>query len=98
MPAFKDYRSDRLSPSAMGAWERTCAEAISDGKMTVKSYNHVLALFHLILTWARKRGQRYLAHDPLADVTRLRVVRVERDFLEPADITTLIAAAEAPAD
>jgi integrase len=34
----------------------------------------------------------------MADISRLTIAKVERDFLEPADITKLIEAAEAPAD
>lgn len=51
-----------------------------------------------ILRWARSRGQRYLAHDPLAEVERLPRKKVERDFLEPAEIKSLLKAAEAPDD
>ena len=97
-PAFQDYRSDRLTAEALSDWERKLADAIADGTLSPKSYNHLVGLLHVILGWARKRGQRYLAHDPLAEVSRLRLVSVERRFLEPVEITALLDAAEAPVD
>ena len=97
-PAFEDYRSDRLTAEVLSEWERKLADAIAEGTLSPKSFNHLVALMHVILVWARKRGQRYLSHDPLADVSRLRVPRIERRFLEPAEITALLEAAEAPVD
>jgi integrase len=96
-PAFGGYRSDRLTAEVVSDWERKMAEAIADGKLTPKSFNHLVALLHSILGWARKRGQRYLAHDPLTDVARLRTESAERRFLEPGQITALLEAAEEPA-
>jgi integrase len=97
-PAFEHCRSDRLSPAIVGEWERKMADRIEAGEMTPKSFNHLVALLHVILKWARKSGQRYLAHDPLIDVARLRAPKTERRFLEPAQITALLEAAERPVD
>jgi integrase len=97
-PAFGDVRSDRLTAEIVEDWVRARSDAIAEGTLTPKFYNDLLNLLHAILGWARGRGQRYLAHDPLADVRRLPRQQVERDYLEPAEISTLLAAAEAPDD
>jgi integrase len=98
-PAFEHCRSDRLSAGIVGEWERKMADRIAAGTLSPKSFNHLLALLHVILKWARKSGQRYLgAYDPLIDVARLRPPKTERRFLEPAQITALLDAAEAPVD
>lgn len=97
-PAFKDYRSDQLTAEAVSDWERARADDLVAKKMTAKSYNHLVALLHVILAWARARGQRYLAHDPLADVRRLPGSKVEPRFLQPDEIMTLLDAAETPDD
>jgi integrase len=97
-PAFTGYRSDRLTSDVLAKWEREQADKIEAGTMSAKSFNHLVALLHVILAWARKRGQRYLTHDPLVDVARLRVPKRERRFLEPVEIDALLDAAEAPAD
>jgi integrase len=97
-PAFEHCRSDRLSAAVVGEWERKLADRIEAGTLSPKSFNHLVALLHVILKWARKSGQRYLSHDPLVDVARLRQPRTERRFLEPAEIAALLAAAEPPVD
>lgn len=97
-PAFADFRSDRLSAEAVSGWERARADEIAAGALAPKSYNNLLNLLHAILAWARGRSRRYLAHDPLAEVHRLPRSRAEMEFLEPAEITKLLDAAEAPDD
>lgn len=97
-PAFQDYRSDRLTAEAVGDWVRARADEIAEEALSPKFYNNLVNLLHAILKWARNSGQRYLAHDPLAEVTRLPRSKVERDFLEPAEIGKLLEAAEAPDD
>ncbi|MGH9322585.1 MAG: tyrosine-type recombinase/integrase, partial [Vicinamibacteria bacterium] len=95
-PAFQDYRSDRFTAETVSAWVLARADEIADGALSPKFYNNLVNLFHAILKWARSRGQRYLAHDPLTDVVRLPRPKIERDFLEPAEIAKLLEAAEAP--
>jgi integrase len=94
-PAFKDVRSDRFTAETVGEWVRERADDIADGTLAPKTYNNLLNLLHVIMAWARERGQRYLAHDPLADVRRLPRVRTEMNFLEPAEINALLEAARA---
>jgi hypothetical protein len=71
-PAFERCRSDRLTPAIAAEWERRMADKIEAGTMSPKSFNHLVALLHVILKWARKSAQGYLAHDPLVAVARLR--------------------------
>jgi integrase len=97
-PAFERCRSDRLSPAIVGELERRMADRIEAGTMSPKSFNHLVALLHVILKWSRKSAQGYLAHDPLVDVARLRPPKTERRFLEPTEITALLDAAESPVD
>jgi integrase len=97
-PAFGHYRSDRLSAAAVGDWERKMADRIEAGTLSPKSFNHLVALLHSILKWSRKSAQRYLSHDPLTDIARLRPPKTERRFLEPDQIAALLAAAEPPVD
>ena len=97
-PAFKDHRSDRLSAEAVNDWVRERADEIAEGALSPKFYNNLVNLLHVILAWARSRGQRHLSHDPLEDVRRLPKVRIERRFLEPAEIAKLLEAAQPPDD
>jgi integrase len=55
-------------------------------------------LLSAILKWGRAPAQRYLAHDPLAEVQRLPRSREEVEFLEPGDLATLLEVAESPDD
>ena len=50
-------------------------------------------LLSVILAWARQPAHRYLAHDPLASITRIPRADVERPFLEPDQIARLLRAA-----
>jgi integrase len=97
-PAFKDSRSDQFSAETVNDWVRARADEIAEGTLSPKFYNNLLNLLHVILAWARGRGQRYLAHDPLAEIQRLPKVRIERKFLEPAQISALLDAAQPPDD
>jgi integrase len=97
-PAFADHRSDRLTADAVGEWVRARADEIAAGELAPKFYNNLVNLMHVILAWARERGQRYLAHDPLADVHRLPLLRAEVEYLEPGEVAELLAAAQAPDD
>ena len=91
-PAFGTCRSDRLSEHVVLEWERRYAALLAAGTMSPKFYNHIRGLLHVVLTWARQRGQRYLTHDPLTDVKPVPVERRERRFLEPEEITRLLDA------
>ena len=95
-PAFREARSDQMSASRVDAWVREKANDIADGTLAAKTYNNLVNLLHAIVKWARSRG--HLRHDPMVDVQRLPRTRVERDFLEPAEIKTLLDAAQPPDD
>lgn len=90
-PSFGAVPSDKLGRQQVGDWVSRLADQIVEGDLAPKSYNNVLNLFHAILEWARL--ERYLAHDPLRGQKRLPKPKVEREFLEPADIDVLLAAA-----
>ena len=92
------YRSDKLTADVIAQWERKLADKIEAGAITAKTFNHIVALLSVILNWARKGAQRYLSHDPLVDVARLRIPKIERRFLKPDEIDALLAAAAPPVD
>jgi hypothetical protein len=85
-PAFGECRSDRLTPGMVSDWVRKLADKIESGTLAGKSFNNLLNLFHVILEWARHPAQRYLAHDPLIGQKHVPKRKIERDFLEPAEI------------
>ncbi len=92
-PAFGAVRSDQFTPRLLAAWTQQRAEDIAAGELAPKTYNNLLNLLSTVLTWARHPAQRYLAHDPLDGATRLPRSRVERPYLEPAQIARLLKAA-----
>jgi integrase len=96
IPAFGDIRSDQLSDHRLAKWSRACADDLADGTLSPKTFNNVLNLLSTILTWAREPAHRYLAHDPLASISRLPRRDVERPFLEPPQIARLLKAATTP--
>jgi integrase len=93
-PAFGEVRSDRLRHVSLADWARARADEIAEGTLSPKFYNNLLNLLHVILMWARHPAQGYLAHDPLVGLRRLPRSKVERAFLEPAEITALLTAAD----
>ena len=97
-PAFGTCRSDRLSEHVVLEWERRYAALLAAGTVTGKYYNNLRGTLNVVLTWARQRGQRYLAHNPLTDVKPVPVERRERRFLEPEEITRLLDATKDPRD
>ena len=98
-PAFQAYRSDQLGGEAVAAWVRGLADRVAQGTLTPKTFNNVITLCRMILTWARHPQRRYLQHDPLEETKRLPKQRVERDYLEPHELKALLeAAAETPPD
>lgn len=92
-PAFGSVRTDQLTPHVFAKWSRERAHDIEDGELAPKTYNNLVNLLSVILTWARHPAQRYLAHDPLAGVKRLPRRQVERPFLEPDQIARLLKVA-----
>ena len=98
-PAFAGFRSDQLSAKVLADWVRDRADDIVTGDLSPKTYNNILNLLNAVLGWSRESGQRYLAHDPLTEVKRLPRSKVERDYLEPAEINELLEAfTESPDD
>lgn len=97
-PAFKDYRSDRLTADVVESWARDRAADIAADRMSGKYYNNLITLLGGILGWGRGRARRYLAHDPLTDVELAARRRAERDYLEPAEVAALLKAATPPDD
>lgn len=97
-PAFENYRSDHLSHEVVEAWAAQCADRIAEGAFSAKSYNNLMNLLGAILKWARGRGQRFLRHDPLAEVHRARVEREEAEHLEPDELARLLEAAQGTRD
>ena len=95
-PAFGTCRSDRLSEHVVLEWERRYAALLAAGTVTGKYYNNLRGTLNVVLTWARQRGQRYLAHNPLTDIKPVPVERRERRFLEPEEITRLLDATKDP--
>ena len=97
-PAFGAYRSDRLTARVIQEWEGHCAAALAAHTMSPKYYNNLLGTLRVILSWARASGQRYIAHDPLAEMKPVPVERRERRFLEPDELAALLDTAAAPHD
>jgi len=97
-PFFNDHRSDRLTHDVVADWMKAIADDISDGNMAPKTFNNIRGLFHTILKWARHPARGYMAHDPLLGIEPLPKRKVERIFLEHAEIEQLLRAAEPPND
>lgn len=100
-PAFGKVRSDRLTLSAVEEWRKGVAEEIAAGTMGPKFYVNLRNLLHVIVTWARHPSRRYLAHDPLAGLERLKLPRgKKRPHYEPEQVLELmkVAAATPPDD
>jgi integrase len=97
-PAFGEFRSDRLGADAIKTWVAEKADAIEARTMAPKFYNNLLNLLHAILSWARHPAQSHISHDPLDGQQRLPRRRVERDFLERQEITSLLKAATTTVD
>lgn len=97
-PAFKDVRSNQLTPQIVAKWSRERADDIDEGELAPKTYNNLLNLLSAILAWARHPAQRYLAHDPLDGMKRLPRRQIERPFLEPEQIARLLKVAVRPED
>ncbi|HXG54011.1 MAG TPA: site-specific integrase [Vicinamibacterales bacterium] len=98
LPAFGDTRSDQLTPQVVAKWSRARADDIDEGALAPKTYNNLVNLLSVILSWARQPAQRYLAHNPLEHIKRLPRRQVERPFLEPDQIARLLQACVTPED
>lgn len=99
-PAFGAYRSDRLTLAVVEGWRKGLAEKIAAGTLAPKSYVNIRNLLHAIVEWARHPERRYLAHDPLAGLPKVRLPRAKRrQHFEPAQVLELLrVAAETPPD
>ena len=99
-PAFGAYRSDRLTLGAVEEWRRSLAERIAAGTLAPKTTVNLRNLLHTILAWARHPERRYLAHDPMAGLERLRLPRAKkRPHFEPQQVAELLRlAARTPPD
>ena len=100
-PAFGAYRSDRFTLLVVEEWRAGIAAKIAAGTMAPKFYVNVRNLLHAIIQWARHPERRYLAHDPLAGLPKIRVPRTKkRPHFEPAQVAELlrVAAATPPDD
>ena len=95
-PNFGSCRSDQLSEHVVLEWERRYAALLAAGTVSAKYYNNLRGTLNVVLTWARQRGQRYLAHNPLTDIKPVPVERRERRFLEPEEIARLLDATKDP--
>ncbi len=92
VPAFGDYRSDRLTASVMAEWRSEMADKIEAGEMAPKSFNNLFNLLHSLLEWARHPARGYMRHDPLIGQKRLTIRRTEASYLEDAEIAALLGA------
>lgn len=99
-PAFGAYRSDRLTLAVVEEWRAGIAEKIAAGTMAPKFYVNLRNLLHAVVDWARHPERRYLAHDPLAGLPRIRLPRAKkRPHFEPAQVFELLRiATETPPD
>lgn len=99
-PAFAAYRSDRFTLGVVEQWRKGIADKIAAGSLAPKSYVNLRNLLHAITEWARHPERRYLAHDPLAGLPRIRLPRAKkRPHFEPAQLLELLRlAAKTPPD
>lgn len=94
-PAFGEVRSDQLSADVMGAFTKTLAQRIGEGTLKPKTFNNVIVLLRSILKWARRSDQRYLRHDPMEYIKKMRKTQTEREILQPNELWSLLVVAEA---
>ena len=99
-PAFGAYRSDRFTLGVVEEWRARLAEKIAAGTLAPKSYVNLRNALHAIVNWARHPERRYLVHDPLDGLPRLRLPRGKtRPHYEPEQVARLLAvAADTPPD
>jgi integrase len=95
-PAFAAYASDRLTLGVVEHWRSGIAEKIAAATMAPKFYVNLRNLLHAIVDWARHPQRRYLAHDPLAGLPRIRLPRAKRrPHFELEQVFELLTAAAA---
>jgi integrase len=99
-PAFAAYRSDRFTLGVVEQWRKGIAEKIAAGTMAPKTYTNLRNLLHAVVEWARHPERRYLAHDPMAGLPRIRLPRAKkRPHFEPPQVLELLrVAAKTPPD
>lgn len=97
-PAFGAYRSDRITLAVVEEWRARVAEKIAASTMAPKFYVNLRNLLHAVVDWARHPERRYLAHDPVAGLPRIRLPRAKkRPHFEPGQLVELLrASAETP--
>lgn len=92
-PFFKPFRSDRITHRDVAAWTGELADKLRDEEIAAKTHNNVINLWSALIAWSRHPGRRYVVADLSAVVERARAARVERRFLEPDQVRTLLAKA-----
>jgi integrase len=99
-PAFAAYRSDRFTLAAVEQWRAGIATQIAAGTMASKTYVNLRNLLNAIARWARHPSRRYLGHDPLDGLPKVRLPRAKkRPHFEPDQVGELLrVAAEGPPD
>lgn len=99
-PAFAAYRSDRFTLGVVEDWRKGLAAKIAAGTLAPKSYVNLRNCLHAVVDWARHPERRYLAHDPLAGLPKLRLPRGKRrPHFEPDQVLRLLElAAQTPPD
>jgi integrase len=97
-PAFATVRSDHLTLARVEQWRAGLAAQIAAGTMAPKFSVNLRNLLSGILRWARHPDRRYLTHDPLDGLDRLRLPKAKtRPHYEPEQVATLLReAAQAP--
>ena len=99
-PAFGAYRSDRFTLAVVEQWRAGIATQIAARTMAPKFYVNLRNLLNAIARWARHPARRYLAHDPLDGLPKVRLPRAKkRPNFEPAQVIELLRlAGEQPPD
>jgi integrase len=99
-PAFGAYRSDRFTLAVVEHWRAGIATQIATGAMSSKTYVNLRNLLNAIARWGRHPSRRYLAHDPLDGLPKMRLPRAKkRPHFEPDQVLELLRlATEAPPD
>jgi integrase len=99
-PAFGAYRSDRFTLAVVEHWRAGIATQIAAGALSPKFYVNLRNLLSAITRWSRHPARRYLAHDPLDGLPKLRLPRAKkRPHYQPEQVGELLRiAAETPPD
>jgi integrase len=94
-PAFGSHRSDRFTLGVVEEWRKGVAARIAAGTLSAKSYMNLRNLLSSVIRWSRHPDRRYLAHDPLAGLPKVRLPRgKKRPHFEPDQVARLLALAK----